>query len=203
MVRVHPGSGVSGSLLLSMMYNGKAVESVGSYKYLGVTVWVGDGPGLTKFRECVEQRLTQARRIAALWRRRCKVWLFDARTALRLFHACAMPAVLDYAVGLWRPGKYSGREWDPVEQFWRNSARFIVGVSVRTPLAAVYGDLGWRPYATRAAWFAVSFWARVTRMPDTELVRQAMHAQRRLMGTGKPCWLHARIRSLKFAQGGA
>ena len=113
-------------------------------------------------------------------------------------HVSIMP-VLDFAVGLWRPGKYSGREWDAVEQFWRNSARFIVGVSVRTPLAAsrVHGDLWWRPYASRAAWFVVSLWARVTRMPDTELARQAMHAQRRLMGTGKPCWLREFAPSLK------
>lgn len=114
--------------------------------------------------------------------------MFDVRTMSRLFSACVVP-VLDYAVGLWRPGKYRGREWEGVEQFWRASARSILGVPVRTPVAAVLGDLGWHNYATRAAWFAACFWTRVTRMHDHELTRQAMHVQRRLMQLGKPCWL--------------
>ena len=180
-------------------FNGSVVECVNSYKYLGV--YVGDGAGIAKFGECVQHRLTQARRVAALWRRRCKVWMFDARIAVRLFRACVMP-VLDYAIGVWRPGKFAGREWDQVEQFWRNAARSILGVSVRTPLAAVFGDLGWRPYATRAAWYAVGLWARVTRLPDGELARQAMQVQRRLLATGKPCWLREFVPTLKAVPSG-
>ena len=160
-----------------------------------------DGVGLHKFDKCLEYRLTQAKRMAAVWRRRCQVWMFDARITIRLFNACVMP-VLDYAVGIWRPGKFEQREWMSVEQFWRASARSILGVPLRTPVAGMFGDLGWRRYATRAAWFAVCFWARVTRMPDKELTRQAMRVQRRLLDSGKSCWLREFAPTLKSTPSG-
>ena len=67
-----------------------------------------------------------------------------------------------------------------VERFWRGAERSILGVPVHTPTAAVLGDLGWRPCWTRAVGAAVTFWTRITRMPDSELTRQAMAVQRKL-----------------------
>jgi len=88
-----------------------------------------------------------------------------------------------------------------VERFWRLCARIILGVPIRTPVAACLGDLGWRPFWTRAAWQAAALWTRVTEMPDSELPRQAMYVQRKLFEAGDECWLtkfHATLeRSLR------
>ena len=121
-----------------------------------------------------------------MWRRRCSVWLFDPMTATRLLKTCVIP-VLEYGIAMWRPGGYQAAEWLKVERFWRLCARIILGVPVRTPVAACLGDLGWRPFWTRTAWQAAALWTCVTEMPDSELPRQAMYVQRKLFEAGEEC----------------
>ena len=86
------------------------------------------------------------------------------------------------------------------EVFWRSAARSILGVPLRTPVAAMFGDLGWRPFVVRAAHQACSFWTRVTELPKCSLVRQAMAVQRQIvLDAGRAdymsCWL-SRLRKL-------
>lgn len=167
-------------------YDNRVIERVDNFKYLGVTF--GVNAGRHKFDECMQHRLMQAKRVLAIWRRRCKVWMLDPRVACNLFMACVLP-VIDYGIALWRPGAYRAVDWQMFERLWRGAARSILGVPVRTPTAAVLGDLGWRPLWTRAANAAIAFWVRITRMPDEALVRKAMRVQRGLLLRGKPCWL--------------
>jgi hypothetical protein len=167
-------------------YNCINIERVTSFKYLGV--YVCEGFGLRKYRECVKYRLEQAKRALAIWRRRCHLWFLDPLIAVRLFRTCVAP-VLEYGIGLWRPGNFTGTGWKEIEKFWRGAARSIVGVPLRTPCAAIMGDLGWRPFWTRAAWYVVNMWTRVTRMADSDIPRQAMAVQRQLMDAKQPCWL--------------
>jgi len=166
-------------------YNAAELERVESFKYLGVLFSL---KGRHKFRECVDFRLEQARRVLGLWRRRCSVWLFDPSTATQLLKTCVIP-VLEYGIAMWRPGDYRATEWLKVERFWRLCARVILGVPVRTPVAACLGDLGWRPFWTRAAWQAATLWTRVTEMRDSDLPRQAMFVQRQMCEAGEVCWL--------------
>jgi len=72
-----------------------------------------------------------------------------------------------------------------------DSARFICGVPLRTPIGALFGDLNWYPFKARALNQAVCFWTRVTKMDDSLLVRQAMYVQKDLLRCSKPikCWL--------------
>ncbi len=54
---------------------------------------------------------------------------------------------------------YESIAWKQVEVFWRYIARCILGVSTRTPNSGVYGELGWLPFYTRAAWQARLFFS--------------------------------------------
>jgi hypothetical protein len=118
--------------------------------------------------------------------------------AERLFRVCVLPA-LEYGIGLWGVGNFNSSGWREVEAFWRMAARTILGVPMRTPTAAVLGDLGWRMLYTRAIFQAVSFWTRVTEMKDACLLRRAMSVQRACMQYGieggkrvrrrNKCWL--------------
>ncbi len=47
---------------------------------------------------------------------------------------------------------YGGNEvWDDVERFWMNAARYTIHAPVKTPIAAIMGDLGWVPFRIQAA----------------------------------------------------
>ncbi len=60
---------------------------------------------------------------------------------------------------------------------------------LRTPIAAITGDLNWLPFRVRARHQAAKFWTRVSMMDDSCLVRKAMCIQRDLVNQCKPCWL--------------
>ena len=125
-------------------YNGCLIKVVESFKYLGL---IFHESGDKKW--MILQRLKQARRALAVWRRRCSVWLMDGLVCERLFKTIVLPA-LEYGLGIWGACMYNSAVWKEVEDFWRYAAKTIVGVPVRTPSAAVFGDLGWYEFATRA-----------------------------------------------------
>ena len=129
----------------------------------------------------IEHRLQQGKRAFALWKRRCMIWMLNGRMAERLFKICVLPA-LEYGIGLWGVVGSGLAVWEEVEKFWRMAARTILQVPIRTPTAAVLGDLGWRVLYTRAVFQAVCFWTRVTDMGDEALLRKAMYVQRECLG---------------------
>ena len=90
-------------------------------------------------------------------------------------------------------GDFASTLWKQVEVYWREAARFICGVPVRTPIGALFGDLDWYAFRVRALHQAACFWTRVTRMDDALIVRQAMHVQKGLLRRSKSvkhaCWL--------------
>lgn len=108
--------------------------------------------------------------------------------------------VLECGVAKLRPCAYTAHSWKAVEQFWCLCARIIVGVPRRTSKEAYMGDLGWRPFWTRAAWQARSMWTRITEMQDSELPRKAMHEQFLLIARNVPCWLRSLRNTLQRSE---
>ena len=126
----------------------------------------------------------------------------NASVATQLFKTCVLPA-LEYGIGLWGAGNYNSATWASLESFWRMAARTILGVPVRTPNAAVLGDLGWTNFWVRGAWQAVCLWERVTRMNDDALARKAMHVQlhyRRDYNSASQLCVNATLRTLTYAE---
>jgi hypothetical protein len=166
-----------------VLYNGAKLEIVEEFKYLGVMFHATQRCSAAR-----QYRLQQGKRLVAAWLRTCDFWLFRPDMVINQFKTCVLPA-MEYGVCLWGAGAYQTHAWEQVEIFWRYIARTILGMPLRTPTAAVYGELGWSPFWVRAAWQATAFWTRVTCMPDDSLTRQAMHVQRSLVLSNKPCWL--------------
>ena len=164
-------------------YNGTVLEIVDEFKYLDVLFHTH-----IRHTAALEHRLTQSKRLVAMWMRRCQVWCFKPHVAISMFKTSVMPA-LEYGVGLWGAGLHDSDAWEKIEVFWRYIARCILGVSSRAPNGGEYGELGWYPFYTRATWQASSFFTRITEMSDSSLVRQAMYVQRSLLESGKTCWL--------------
>ena len=119
-------------------------------------------------------------------------WKFQVPMAILLFKIYVVPT-LEYGVGLWGAGDrlcQMRRVWEQeIESFFRQAARFILGVPIRSPTSGVYGDLGLLPFWTRAGWQAASLWARAIRAGPNLLIGKAMMVQRALFLLKMSCWL--------------
>ncbi len=93
---------------------------------------------------------------------------------------------------LMSPPQPYGRKWSVFCVYV--AARMTVRVQLRTSPEAYMGDLGWRPFWTRAVYQASSSWTRVTEMPCSELTRKTMYVQRNLTQCGASCLL-SRLRN--------
>ena len=111
---------------------------------------------------------------------------------ITMFKTGVMP-VLEYGAGLWGVGcihkDAKDNEWKGVENVWLSVARYILHAPIKTSISAITGDLSWLPFNIRAGFQAAQYWARVTMLDDTCLVRKAMCIQRTMINSGKPCWL--------------
>jgi hypothetical protein len=184
-------------------YDGLPIKVVESFKYLGL-LFHESGRKVYM----IKHRLLQSKRAFAIWKRRCSVWLLNGYMAERLFKVCVLP-VLEYGINIWGVTNFSSSVWKEVEQFWRMAARAILRVPMRTPTAAVLGDLGWRMLYTRAVYQGVCLWTRATNMADEALVRKAMCVQRECLNERgqrgvrrEPSWLeHLRECLCRYVKG--
>ena len=175
-------------------YNNEEVEVVDEFKYLGV-IFHFTGSYL----HALNYRLAQAKRSFAIWWRKCHAWKFSPDIALLLFKIYVVPA-LEYGVGLWGAGDRfcsMKRIWESqLELFFRQAARFILGVPLRTPTVGIYAELGMLPFWTRAGWQTASLWARAVRAGPQSLIGKAMFVQRSNFLLNRPCWLRYAYNSL-------
>ena len=181
----------------SFAYNGKLVDIVSQFKYLGIIFHedvmctyhrVNNIIQCKLYDAAIKFRVSQGRKCLATWLRRCNTWMLNTDLMLTLFKTGAMPA-LEYGVGMWGVGSVRNDVWREVESFWLSVSRYILHAPIRTPISAIIGDLGWMPFNVRAGQQAVSFFTRISKMDDTCLVRKAMYVQRGLLGAKCPCWL--------------
>ena len=185
-------------------YNGKPIDIVREFKYLGLMFnehiehlrkptntnnpWPRDIKVARKYDCFINHRIKQARAALAIWMRRSRVWMFPVDVSVNMYRTCVMPA-LEYGAGVWGPGVLHGDSIDRIEDFWISNARFILNIPLRTPTAAVQGELGWFPFAIRAKSCAVSLLIRATCAKHESILYKAICMQRKLVEEGQACWL--------------
>ena len=80
-------------------------------------------------------------------------------TASNVSNTCVLP-VLEYGAGLWGAGAWDRKgdkaAWASLEAFLTEEAKTILSAPLRTPNAAVVGELGWRKLRARASVEAVN-----------------------------------------------
>ena len=113
---------------------------------------------------------------------------------ITMFKTGVMP-VLEYGAGLWGVGcvREGARdnEWKGVESFWVSVARYILHAPAKTNISAITGDLNWLPFSVRVG-FQLSctvLHSMLSMLDDACLVRKAMGVQRKMVNSGRPCWL--------------
>lgn len=175
---------------------GAGVDVIDKFKYLGtifhqdVVSTYAKVKGIIRCRiytHATSFRVKQGKGCLAQWIRRCHIWKTQPDLTLQLFKTCVMPA-MEYGVALWGVDSVHGA-WKSVEQYWTSIARYALSAPAKAPIAALHGDLGWKPFYTRACYQVAAFWERVSMMSDDCVVRQAMNTQRKLVQQGQPCWL--------------
>jgi hypothetical protein len=119
-----------------------------------------------------------------------------------LFKVCVLPA-FEYSVNIWGVGGFDSSLWSQVERFWNSAARRILGLPTRTPIVALLGDLGRRPFEYCARVMACKFWTRAIELPFNSLVHQALIVQRQLVVSGDKCWLSKLRTTLNESECGA
>lgn len=149
----------------------------------------------------IKHRIELGKRLFACWYRRGVVWNLNSKIIEILFKLCVLPA-FEYSNNIWGVGDFESNIWKEVEKFWNSIARFIIGVPIRTPICAILGDLGWRPFKFRSFISACKFWTRAIEMNKCRLVYQALCVQRNMYLKNKTCWLSKLYKSLRMSEYG-
>ena len=107
------------------------------------------------------------------------------KTSIRLFHTFISPILL-YNAENWAILSDKGLKQfnnntimddtrgSKIDVVHRKLLKFILGVSKSSPSNAIYGDTGEVPVSLKSYRLALSFWHRVSNLPDTYLVKKAL-----------------------------
>lgn len=108
-----------------------------------------------------------------------------AKTSLRLFHTFISPILL-YNAENWAILSDKGIKnfssntilddtaGSKIDVVHRKLLKYILGVSKSSPNLAIYGDTGEVPISLKSYRLALSFWHRVSNLPDMYLVKKAL-----------------------------
>jgi hypothetical protein len=154
----------------SLTYDGRPIEFVESFKYLGVdlhcTKPFGDA-GLPR-KESGERAM-----LAMLCRCR-ELGIEDPLLQVKLFDALVQPVML-YAVELWGARDVGKGEF-AADLVHRAFLRRLLGVRTGTPNMAVLAEVGRYPLQVFAAKMLLNYWNRLVVMDDARLVKRAFVA---------------------------
>ena len=159
---------------------GKALESVNSFCYLGFEV---KSSGTVKHAmNTLHEKAKKALRPLL-----CAIARFNipAKTAIRLFHTFISPIIL-YSVENWgtltnkkienftEVGLFNDTNECKTDLIHRRLLKYILGVSKSCPNIAVYGETGEVPLSLKGYRLMINYWNRLTNLPDKSLAKKAL-----------------------------
>ena len=96
-----------------------------------------------------------------------------------IYDALVLP-VMNYAAATW--GHTAFQKCSTVQN---RAMRTILGVGRVTPIAAMYGDLGWTPPHVRQKLEVVKFWLRLCKIPNNRTVKKVFDYDHQLSRSGR------------------
>ena len=142
-------------------YNGKELETVGAFQYLGF-VFGSSG----KFAKAFENIKNQSYK--ALFSMKSLLYQYpesSVTTQLHLFNTLVLP-VLNYGCEIW-----GFAEADKLDRLYLGFLKNVLYVRTSTPSAFVYKETGTLPLITHRLLRIFKFWLKVVNLPDTSLVK--------------------------------
>ncbi len=151
----------------SLMYDGKSIDFVESFKYLGV-----DMHCTQPFMEAGLPRKESGQRAMLAMLHRCReLGIDDPLLQVRLFDALVQPVMM-YAVELWGASGVAKGELAG-DLVHRDFLRRLLGVRSGTPNLAVLAEVGRYPLQAFAAQMLLKYWNRLVGMDADRLTKRA------------------------------
>ena len=154
----------------SLMYDGRSIEFVDSFKYLGVDLHC------TKpFAEAGLPRKESGERALLAMMSRCReLGIDDPGMQIKLFDVLVQPVML-YAVEMWGVWNLCHKELAG-NLVHRSFLRRLLGVRSGTPNMTMLAETGQYPLEVVATKLLLGYWNRLVEMDDARLVKRAFLA---------------------------
>ena len=165
--------GASGVKNLHIVWEGKKLEEVAEYKYLGLMI---EKRGSWKKEK--EKMLRKAKRAAAMaWTLAVRAGDMSVKGMNNMWTALVRPH-LEYGAEV-----LSMRVWEDAEKVMRKVGRRVLKCGNRLPNDAIVGELGWMSMRGRRMLLRLSYWGKVLAMDGQRWVKRVYeHGRARLEG---------------------
>ena len=174
-------------------FGNQIIDSVSEYKYLGI-VFSADG----KFQSACADRKEKGMKAAFKLMRIFKETSVGIKTGLHLFDHIVKPILL-YGSEIWcSPDKTFEKNMQSrlynkgikcdVEKVPLMFYRYMLGVSNRTALLGIYGEMGRFPLFIEALLSILKYYCRLV-STENGLLQNALLGNQELLNCGKPTWL--------------
>jgi hypothetical protein len=166
------------------MFNGKIIEIVESYCYLGVLFNSISRSNAFIFREHIIYVTQKASKSLFLIRNvEKKVGKLPIKVSLKLFDTLVKP-ILEYGSEIWIPLK----EANAIERLQLKYLKYILGVKTSTSTLAVLGETGRFKLHLSFKIRTIKYWLRLCKLTDNSLVKRAYNCANSLCHTGYVTW---------------
>ena len=170
---------------VKLYLNGKAIEEVPSYKYLGnMFSSVGNSQG-DPFSANYQYLYDKAQKnIFSLFSKTKDISPLSPKLRIYLFDSLIRP-VLTYGSGVWGTQKKGRDKMDKLHLWY---IRIVLGVKYNSNILATLGECGSLPPSINILTNVFSYFIRLNKMPTTSLTYQAFAESRRLHNIGFNTW---------------
>ena len=149
--------------------NGKIVELVESYIYLGTTIHYNG-----KFTDAMEKQINQAHRRLFVIKSKKEKYNLPIDIVLDLFDKMILPILL-YGCEIW-----GFENLESIEVFYRKFLKYILKVNSQTANCMVYGETGRTPLDVLIKTRMVCFWHRIITGVNTKLSYRLLYLLNKL-----------------------
>ena len=163
-------------------FEGKYIEQVDSYKYLGVII-SGSQNRFKKHFSYMKDKANRAIITTNIYIRQATRGELPSHLYLKVFDQQIRP-ILEYASEIWCQPQ-------PIEELERTQLKFLkksIGVSQSTPTPAVLGETGRFPLHLRQEDSLLKLWARLNLLPSTNILYKIYTDLLQLHNEGHDTW---------------
>ena len=173
---------------------GERLEICETYKYLGITLKSTLKRPINASTEHLSQQAQQA--IFKIQNDvKQAIGKLSPKLALNAFDSQVLP-ILEYDSEVWCTGTQTAE----LERIQLHYLKYMLWVNRQSPSLAVYAECGRFPLLVRQKTRMLNYWLKVSRCPQTSIVKDAYDTQTIMMNRGRPCWATVLNTTLEKAQ---